>query len=127
LTFTLLGNPATKGNSPRLVPRGRQILRLPSKAYMRWFREARRQRPVVQLAASSAGVKLPICGRVNVTAIWYRARAVGDEDNFKKGLGDYLERDGIIENDKHVHWTGETRLDKDAVRPRVEVTIEVVY
>jgi Holliday junction resolvase RusA-like endonuclease len=123
LRFIIRGNPAPKGNSPRLIPRGNQILRLPSKGYMRWFRAAQRQWPFVQLAARKQNVQLPIEGRVNVTAIWYCARWGADEDNMKKGLGDYLQRERIVTNDRNIHWTGETRIDKDRNDPRVEITV----
>jgi len=39
-------------------------------------------------------------------------------------LGDWLERVGIIVNDRLIHW-GEVRLEKDAENPRIEVEIEI--
>lgn len=76
-----------------------------------------------QLLAAGYEIDEPFTSRVEVTAVFYRDRDQGDEDNFEKALGDTLQRAGVVENDRLIHWTGETRLEVDRARPRVEVTI----
>jgi Holliday junction resolvase RusA-like endonuclease len=118
---TILGPPRTKNTGDIVpVPGTRRFRVIPSKNYRAWFKQAKQQVPFLR---QQLATQLPIRGRVEVTAIWYRDRNVGDEDNFKKGLGDFLERSGILANDKQIHWGGGCRLDKDAARPRIEVAI----
>ena len=119
--MTIEGPPRTKGNSPVAVARGTRVLVLPSKNYRKWFKAAMAQLP---LLVQQSGIREPLTGRVNVTAIWFRDRNSGDEDNFKKGLGDFLQKAGFVANDRQIHWAGECRLDKDSERPRVEIVIE---
>ncbi len=121
--FTISGAPRTKGNHPVVARNSRRVLVLPSRPYRQWLNLALAQAPRALSACRSTGFALPIAARVDVTARFYRDRAVGDEDNFKKGLGDYLQRAGVVSNDKLIHWTGETRLLKDAANPRIEIEI----
>lgn len=66
---------------------------------------------------------LPWRGAVNVAAVFYRDRNVGDLAGFITSIGDVLETAGVIANDRQIAgWDG-TRRDKDALRPRVEITI----
>lgn len=119
--FCIEGAPRTKGNSPVAVARGKRVIVLPSKNYRKWFKQAMAQVP---LLVQQSGIREPLNTRVNVTAVWFRDRRSGDEDNYKKGLGDFLQKAGFVANDRQIHWTGECRLDADSEWPRVEVVIE---
>lgn len=60
---------------------------------------------------------------VSVEAAIYRQRATGDVQGFQQALGDFLEGQGILQNDRLIeHWDGTRRL-KDAAVPRVELII----
>lgn len=115
--FEIVGAPRTKNTGQAILVGGRPRI-IPPKPYRMWFKAAMAQAPIVRAACPGR-----FLARVDVTAIFYRDRAVGDEDRFKIGLGDFLERVGVLKNDNLIHWTGATRLDKDAARPRVEVSI----
>jgi len=120
LLFTIIGPPRTKGNSFRVVIRNDRPRVLPSKPYTIWFRAARLQ---INLQRVAQGLRAPLERPVHVRAQFYRARAVGDIDNYAKALGDCLQRSGVLANDKLIaSWDG-TRLLVDHARPRVELAI----
>jgi Holliday junction resolvase RusA-like endonuclease len=88
----------------------------PGKLYRKWYREA-------VIAWEARPLNLPITVPVSVEAAIYRQRAVGDVQGFQQALGDYLEGQGILKNDRLIeHWDGTRRL-KDAAVPRVELII----
>lgn len=121
--FEIIGAPRTKGNSRQLVSAKGKPFFLPSKPYQRWFKAAMQQVPIIRMATRIVD---PLRCPVRVSAVFYRACAVGDLDNFKKGLGDYLQRARLIENDRQiVNWDG-SKLEKDETRPRVEVVIQTM-
>lgn len=122
--FTILGDPRTKGNSPVIVRGGAsgRVLLLPSPAYLKWLKAALAQLPFI--LAKAPGLREPIAEPMTVSAIFWRKRKAGDEDNHKKGLGDYLQRARLIKNDRLIHW-GEVRIERDPSNPRVDVLIEV--
>lgn len=123
LTFEILGAPRTLGNHPTTIRRGKATIRLPSPSYRAWRKAANAQLPIFVTLARAAGVTLPITDKIGIKATFFRDRATGDLDNYLKGLADYLQRGGIIANDRQiVHWDG-SRLQKDADRPRVVVAI----
>lgn len=116
LKFKILGAPVTKKNSGQIVMIGKFPRIFPSKAFRAWNKEAQKQlmreRPITPLACP-----------VNVQADFYRAKSIGDAVGFYQALADALEEARIVENDKWiVSWNGSTLL-KDAVCPRIEVTI----
>lgn len=119
--FTILGDPRTKGNSGVIVltKRGRRKL-LPSPKYRAWLKGALWQAIVIR---AQTGINKPIEERCTVSATFYRTRLCGDEDNHKKALGDYLQAARIVANDRLIHW-GEVRIERDKVRPRIDVRIE---
>jgi len=114
-SFTILGDPATK-NTGKVTREGRVV---PPKKWSRWFKSALKQVIAIRALGARGTCKEP----VDVTAVFYRARNVGDEDRYKVALGDFLERAGFVWNDSLVHWTGETRRALDPARPRIEVMI----
>lgn len=113
----------------------------PSEAYEQWFKDALWQAPEICRNLRRDGVQLPIKQPVNVCARFYRERLSGDACGFYQALGDWLQapRDsktkpgkrsregaGIIDDDSLIaSWDGSLLL-KDAVRPRVEVTISLI-
>ena len=65
----------------------------------------------------------PIDYPVNCKAIFYRERNVGDAANYYNGLADLLELSGLVTNDKYIISWDDSRLKKDALRPRVEFVL----
>lgn len=118
--FVIVGPPRTKGNSRVFATAKGKPLFLPSKQYQAWFKAAKQQVPIIRMATR---IIRPLTCPVRVEAVFYRDRAAGDLDNYEKGLGDFLQRAGLIANDQQISSWGESRLDKDAARPRVEVTL----
>ena len=114
-SFTILGDPATK-NTGKVTRDGRVV---PPKKWRRWFKNSNDQ----VLAIRARGVRGTCKESVDVTAVFYREKNIGDEDRYKVALGDFLERAGFVWNDSLIHWTGDTRRALDPARPRIEVTI----
>jgi hypothetical protein len=112
--FTIEGPPRTKGNDRA----GNGTI--PSVAYRRWFHAAQRQ----VLAIRAGGIRGVVTVPCNVAPVFYRDRDAGDEDNYFKALGDFLQRAGFIVNDSLIHWAGTERLQVDRARPRIELRIE---
>lgn len=127
--FTIPGVPRTKKTSNRIIypgrhnicpacarPKGRPFV-APSANWMKWLREVR------QYMRTKPELVLRIARPVNVRALFYRDRAIGDVAGFIQGLGDILQECEIVENDKWIEsWDGTRRL-KDAADPRTEVEI----
>lgn len=89
----------------------------PGKLYRQWARLA-----VVQWEGGDVP-ELPIDVPVGICALIYRDRATGDAQGFYQAIGDYLEDQGILKNDRLIeHWDGSRRL-KDKDHPRIELTI----
>jgi len=122
--FSIPGAPRTKKTHNRLI-RVRGIHRLiPSVQYVTWHEAAWRQAWVIREDLRGAGVKLPISGDIQVSAIFWRDAKRGDLTGYMQALGDWLQDVQIIMNDRQiVSWDG-TRLDKDAERPRIDVSME---
>lgn len=118
--MTILGNPATKKNSPRILKRRNGVRFVaPSAASVAWTEYA-----VLQLNRQTTGKTQT--RPVHVEAHFYRKRNVGDLDNYCSALGDALQKARVIENDKQIKsWDG-TRLHVDAVRPRIELAVWVM-
>lgn len=119
-SFTILGPPATKKNSPRIFKRrGGQRFVAPSAASMSWTATA-----IVQLMSQlrlrgGRTINRP----VSVRALIYRVRRSGDLDNFLSATGDALQRAGVIKNDSQIEsWDGSRKLI-DRKNPRVELTL----
>jgi Holliday junction resolvase RusA-like endonuclease len=116
--FIIEGPPSTKKNSARILRRadGSPFI-MPSKRAKSWAKAA-----VPQLRQQDTAPD-PIDRPVNVAALVYRERAVGDLVNYLQAIADALEAAGVVRNDRLiVSWDG-SRLLKDKARPRVEVVI----
>lgn len=116
--IVIVGKPATKKNSGRIVGRGKRKWLLPSDPYVRWENAA-----LPQLRIAWAG-RDPIAHPVSVRATFYRERNTGDMNNYFSALADALQKARIVVDDKWImSWDG-SRLAKDAKRPRIELEIE---
>ena len=123
LTFTVLGPPRTKSNSPRIAtsPRGKRFV-LPSKASAAWEQSA-----ILQIQSQVhryRGRTFYEGQRWNCKALIYRERnGPGDASNYYKAIGDALERGGAVANDRFIaSWDGSDVL-LDRRSPRVEITL----
>ena len=93
---------------------------MPSDASARWTLEAVMQLTRQIRAARGRAVATFACG-VNVRALVYRQRDVGDLDNYLTCIGDALQKAGVLANDKQIEgWDGSRKLI-DRARPRVEL------
>ena len=116
LSFTIHGTPVTKKNSGQIVMVGKFPKIFPSKAFRAWNKEA-------QLQLAMARPKFALACPVNVEALFYREKSIGDAVGFYQALADALEEAHVVENDRWiVSWDG-SRMLKDARNPRIEVTI----
>lgn len=124
--------PRTKKNSAQLIPGLGRPLLVPSEAYRKWEKGARRSLRAALEALEQlgqAGIAFP----VNVAALIYRDRNVGDANGFYQAIGDALHLNlepdkekparRILADDRWIEsWDGSRRLI-DRQYPRVEVTI----
>lgn len=141
--------PRTKKTSNRIVPIkffDKRLNRmntlnkiLPSEAYQEWFKAAMTGVPMLRMWAKKEGIELPLKGPVQVTAIFYREALRGDLTGYMQAIADWLQspivklrngipkltRDGagIICDDVQIaSWDG-SRLEKDKLNPRVDITV----
>lgn len=119
IRLTIPGIPRTKKNSQRVVPRGGRHIPLPSKAWEEWAADAV---PKLQFWAQQMRLA-PLARPLNCAALFYRDANRGDAAGFYQGLADILEKAGIVANDKWIVSWDESRLCKDASRPRVELVL----
>lgn len=132
--------PRTKKNSPQIIPGLKHPILVPSEAYRDWHRGARRLLLPILRTNDVLRELLPLAFPMRLHAVFYRDRNVGDLFGFLDGLADFLnddlrgkaERDRepdkpvrVIENDRWIHRiSDETRLEKDAAQPRIELRLE---
>lgn len=116
----LHGAPRTKKTSNRIVRVGKFSKVLPSLAFEEWNKLVQPQ--LAMARAKKSG--LPFTDNVNVKALVFREKNLGDAVGFYQALADALEEGGIVENDRQiVSWDG-SRLLKDSDNPRIIVTVE---
>lgn len=139
--LTIMGNPATKKNSP-IVVRGRAAV-LPSKAYRRYEQEFRRQLSVMK---EQNGLS-HFSGPVHLKAEYYLENRAhypdlngliqATQDILSDEFGTVLDRTGKRKRQKRRRWVLEDdRIVKsldgcriagiDKTNPRVEITIEAM-
>lgn len=118
--FTVPINPVTKKNSQRVVPCRGYYRVLPSKAYERYEKEARR-------CLSFCGEA--ISGPCEVVGLFYmKTRRKVDLTNLLEALDDLLVEHGILADDNSriiVSHDG-SRVLYDPKNPRTEVTIRLL-
>lgn len=139
LSFTISGAPRTKKTSNRIVRCGKFVKILPSQQYEAWFKDAMKQAAIIRRQLEDLqGASLPLTGKIQVRALFYRDAARGDLLGYAQGLADYLQEPviskefktirqgaGVILNDSAiVSWDG-SRLLVDSAKPRIEVEITV--
>lgn len=121
MMFVIEGRPVTKKNSPRILRSkvGRPFV-APSAQSQRWQRDA-----AIEMLRTRrrAGWTKAYDVPVNLRALIYRDRDVGDLDNYIALICDTLEDGGIVTDDKLVRAHDGSRLLIDRARPRVEITI----
>jgi hypothetical protein len=111
---------------------------MPSEQYLEWHRLAMQQAPFICVQLVRAGFRLPISESVRVKALFYRETRVGDLTGYAQALGDWLQESkqrkgktvrvgaGIIRDDSQIEsWDGSRRMH-DKMRPRIEVTVEII-
>ena len=140
--FTIMGNPATKKNSP-IVVRGRAAV-LPSKAYRRYEQEFRRQLSVMKAQNGLSHFS----GPVHLKAEYYLENRAhypdlngliqATQDILSDEFGTVLDRETgkrkrqkrrrwVLEDDRIVKSLDGCRIAGiDKVNPRVEITIEAM-
>ncbi len=115
--LTVFGIPRTKKNSQRIIRIKGRVSIQQSAAYKKWEKTC-----IIKLANNSKRHK-PIDYPVNCKAVFYREKNIGDAVNFYQGIADLLEKHNILVDDKHIRtWDG-SKLLKDPVNPRVEITL----
>lgn len=133
--LVIYGAPRTKKTSQQIAVNkatGATFI-VQNKLLQQWTKSARLQ------LASQWGARPALRGDVEVTALIYRDRAVGDMLNYAQAIADVLQAHrkrikgrmvtlwhGVIDDDRQVvSWDG-SRMFKDAERPRVELTVRVL-
>lgn len=124
--FVILGKPITKKNSLRVLrgKNGKPFV-AQSKAHGSWEQTA-----LLQLQAGWQrwrrawdGGHGPIDVPINMRAVVYRDRDVGDLLNFLAAVSDALEGAGVVVNDKFIQALDGSRLALDRKNPRVEIEL----
>ncbi|MEP6651798.1 MAG: hypothetical protein ABJA82_00475 [Myxococcales bacterium] len=118
MTFVILGPPRTKKTSNRIVTRksdGRQFV-IPSSANESWTKTA-----VLQLRSQRQAA--PLDTPVNLTAVVYREKNLGDLIGYLQAIADALETAQVLTNDRLIVGFNGCRMTKDAANPRVELTV----
>jgi Holliday junction resolvase RusA-like endonuclease len=107
--------PRTKKNHARIVRRkdGTPFV-IQAKTSVAWEKAA-----VLQLQSQRRSP--PITTPVNLRALVYREKRIGDLGGFLAAICDALERASIVENDRLILGFDGSRLLHDKVRPRVEL------
>ena len=114
---------------------------MPSKAHEVWFNQSMLFAPLIRRQLEAMGVVLPIKNKIQVRALFYRDRDVGDLIGYEQALADYLQEPkqspknpgklvrngaGVIKDDRQIaSWDG-SRLMKDAKNPRIECEISTL-
>lgn len=128
--LVLRGKPVTKKNHPQIGRAGGKPRVFPSKAYRQWVKE-------VEVEMISMYGRVPVQEPVNVRALIYRSKKIGDTNGFYQAIGDFLElcttcakrkcscgqEDYLLADDRWIaSWDGSRRL-KDKDNPRIEIWI----
>jgi glycine/D-amino acid oxidase-like deaminating enzyme len=99
---------------------------MPSAAHQAWYERAMVEAPRIRRRIESFGATLPISTPVIVDALFFRDANRGDAAGYYQALSDWLERAGILANDKLIAaWDG-SRLLVDREFPRIEVRIVIL-
>ena len=124
MKLVIEGVPRTKKNGLRRIKRGRRIFTVPSAAHEAWEAIAVPQL-AKQFRAWARGLPMgaPVDFALNMRALVYRDRDVGDLLNYLAAVSDVLERAGVVANDRLIVSVDGSRLLLDRARPRVEIEL----
>lgn len=133
MKLVIEGAPRTKKNSLRRIRRGRKTFTVPSAAHEAWeamaIPQLRHQwhRVCTEVDHQRGRVTYggPWAGALNMRALVYRERDVGDLLNYLAAVSDALERAGVVLDDKLIVSVDGSRLAIDRKRPRVEIELTV--
>jgi Holliday junction resolvase RusA-like endonuclease len=125
IRLTILGKPATKKNSMRLIQAGQRLIPIPSKANVAWTNDAIRQ-----LRDQYRGPRGPLPALTGPVSVTYEIvlrghQHEGDADNYLAATNDALQRAGVIANDRQIRC-GTFAKRYDPENPRVDLTIHAI-
>ena len=124
IKITIAGRPMTKKNSPRVFMIGKYPKVLPSKAYVKYEKEA-----VAQLTEYFR-MKMPnIRENVQIQASYWLPDRKGKPDmiGLMQATADILETAQVIVNDSQViNWDGTRMMGYDKTNPRAEIMIMIL-
>jgi Holliday junction resolvase RusA-like endonuclease len=125
IRLVILGRPATKKNSMRLVQTGSRTVPIPSKVNVAWTNDAIRQ--LREQYAGPRGALPPLRGPVSVSYrfILRSTQWEGDADNYMAATNDALQKAGVIADDKQIRC-GTFSKQYDQANARVEVDIHAL-
>lgn len=117
MTLVISGAPRTKKNSQQIIRAGGRPRVIQSAQHRAW-----ETRAVLELRAQWHP-REPLRGPTQLAATVYRERATGDLLNYLAAISDALERAQVVVDDRLILSLDGSRLAKDALRPRVELTL----
>lgn len=121
--YVIEGAPRTKKTHQRIARRrdGSRFI-LPAKTSCAWANLA-----VLQLQTQRhRQPKMPDGAKLNLRALVYRDRDVGDTIGYLQNICDALQAAGVVTNDKFIAAFDGTRPLVDRRRPRVELALTVL-
>jgi Holliday junction resolvase RusA-like endonuclease len=129
LRFTIPGNPVTKKTHQRIMRVGGYPRIFPSKQYEEYEKYCKQFCLDVWKNQGKDPMKYGVAIKIKV---WLSRWILPDHVGILQSIGDILEKWGVIENDKYIHWTdfdpstGEREhwfqgIDKE--NPRIEILI----
>lgn len=124
VTVRLPVAPRTKKTHNQTVIRNGRAIVLPSKQYQAFEREAMTYAVLIRSNLRLLGIQTPIKGTVIVSPTFIYDRTQGDENGYMQALGDWLQKAGIVENDRDIHWHN-TQREKNSTSPAIVFTINI--
>jgi Holliday junction resolvase RusA-like endonuclease len=128
--FVLPGPPRTKKTSNQARRSGKHcpacrlgtghIIVRPSERFLQW------QALVKNFVSKAPELNLALTGQLELSALVYRDKNIGDLGGYLNAICDVLQECGIVLNDRQIASFDGSRLHKDADNPRVEVALTVL-
>jgi|APCry1669192806_1035432.scaffolds.fasta_scaffold01067_15 hypothetical protein len=123
LEFVMLGRPATKKTSQRIVKRGRFIKLLPSLRYEEYEKLCKETFENVWKNKGNEPISVGVGVKLTITL---NSWVVGDETGYQQAMGDLLEKYEIISNDQLIHWldlNSHMITQPDKLNPQAKIQI----
>lgn len=118
--LVISGAPRTAKNTQRIARKhddARTPFIIAGRSAGAWQKSA-----VLQLRSQAARApRAPIVSPVNMRALVFREKRVGDLGNYLAAICDALELSGVVANDRWIMGFDGSRLMHDKIRPRVEI------